>query len=383
MKTLLKFAVGTGLALGLTASFAPLAGAQVLGSHDQGGRDQRVVYVQTDNASGNQVVAYDRAQDGALTYAATYATDGFGGALNGAKVDFLASQGSLNYDAADGLLFAVNAASNSISVFSVHHGGLSLRQVIGSGGTFPNSITSSGNLVYVLNARSGGSVSGFRMFGDHLVAIPGSTRALGLTTPTDPTEFTHTPGQVAFTPDGSQLVVTTKATTSAIDVYSVRWDGRLSLEPTVNVEAGAVPFAVAFDGAGHLVVADAGPNAVSTYRLHPDGTATSLSSVDTGQQATCWIAQAQGYFFASNAGSANLSALVIGRHGALSLLGGTTATDPGTVDAAATPDGQYLYVQTGRNGIVDEFSVGSNGSLGPIGSVTVPGAVGGEGIVAI
>jgi len=39
-------------------------------------------------------------------------------------------------------------------------------------------------------------------------------------------------------------------------------------------------------------------------------------------------------------------------------------------------------VQTGGNGIVDEFAVGTGGSLAKIGSVTVPGAVGGEGIVA-
>jgi hypothetical protein len=39
-------------------------------------------------------------------------------------------------------------------------------------------------------------------------------------------------------------------------------------------------------------------------------------------------------------------------------------------------------VQTGGNGIVDEFSVAANGALTKIGAVTVPGAVGGEGIVA-
>jgi 6-phosphogluconolactonase (cycloisomerase 2 family) len=381
VKTLLKVAVGTGLALGLTASFAPIAGAQALGSHAPWGRNAHVVYVQTDNTSGNQVVAYDRAGDGSLTYAASYATDGLGGALNGAKVDFLASQGSLSYDADTGLLLAVNAGSNSISVFTVDHGGLTLRQVVGSGGTFPNSIATDGNLVYVLNARNGGSVSGFRVFGDHLFAIPGSARSLGLTTPTGTTEFTNTPGQVAFTPNGSQLVVTTKATTSAIDVFSVGWDGRLSASPTVNVEASAVPFSVAFDWAGRLVVADAGTNAVSTFWLHADGTLASISTVDTGQVATCWIAQAQGYFYASNAGGPNLSTVVDGHHGALSLLGSPTTTDPGTVDAAATPNGQFLYVQTGLHGIVDEFTVDANGALSGIGSVSVPGADGGEGIV--
>ena len=33
-------------------------------------------------------------------------------------------------------------------------------------------------------------------------------------------------------------------------------------------------------------------------------------------------------------------------------------------------------------GVVDEFSVGSGGKLSPIGKVTVPGAIGGEGIVS-
>ncbi len=39
-------------------------------------------------------------------------------------------------------------------------------------------------------------------------------------------------------------------------------------------------------------------------------------------------------------------------------------------------------MQTGGNGIVDEFAVGAAGSLTEFGAVTVPGAVGGEGIVA-
>jgi hypothetical protein len=67
--------------------------------------------------------------------------------------------------------------------------------------------------------------------------------------------------------------------------------------------------------------------------------------------------------------------------GALTLLG-STPTDPGTVDAASTVYGRYLYVQTGGNGIVDGFRVRADGSLVPVDSVIVPGAVGGEGIVA-
>jgi len=40
-------------------------------------------------------------------------------------------------------------------------------------------------------------------------------------------------------------------------------------------------------------------------------------------------------------------------------------------------------VQTGAAGIVDEFRINDDGSLVAIGSVTVPGSVGGEGIVAL
>lgn len=53
-----------------------------------------------------------------------------------------------------------------------------------------------------------------------------------------------------------------------------------------------------------------------------------------------------------------------------------------TVDAASTPYGEFLYVQAGGPGAVDEFAVGHGGSLTKIGSVTVAGAAGGEGIVA-
>jgi hypothetical protein len=69
-----------------------------------------------------------------------------------------------------------------------------------------------------------------------------------------------------------------------------------------------------------------------------------------------------------------------GSRRALGLDPNETGTDPGTVDAASAAG--FLYVQTGGNGIVDEFAIGTGGSLTKIGSVTVPGAAGGEGIVA-
>jgi hypothetical protein len=68
-------------------------------------------------------------------------------------------------------------------------------------------------------------------------------------------------------------------------------------------------------------------------------------------------------------------------NGALALVG-QTSTDAGTVDAAASSDGQFLYVQTGAAGIIDEYRTNSNGSLARIGAITVPHAAGAEGIAA-
>jgi DNA-binding beta-propeller fold protein YncE len=323
-------------------------------------------------------VAYTRASNGTLTQAGTYDTGGVGGILTGSAVDHLASQGSLTYDQGNSALYAVNAGSNTVSVFSVAGDHLSLRQVVGSGGTFPVSVAVHGHLVYVLNAENGGSVQGFYAGHGQLFPLPGSTRPLGLN-PTATPQFTNTPGQVAFSPDGSKLIVTTKANGSDIDVFGVGFFGYLSSAPVVNSEPGTVPFGVTFDHQGRLVVSEAETDAVATFDLNWNGTLTSIDQVATGQAATCWIASAQGYLFASNAGSANESGFSEAPNGQLALLGQTT-TDPGTVDAAASPDGQFLYVQTGGSGIVDEFAVHSTGTLSQIGSVSVAGAQGGEGI---
>ena len=335
----------------------------------------RAVFVQTDNPDGNTIIAYDRGRDGTLSKAGSYPTGGRGGILDGSVVDHLASQGSLAYDR--GTLFAVNAGSNTITAFSVHGDRLDRQQVISSGGNFPVSIAVRGNVVYVLNGLDGGSIQGYLRFGDRLVLIPSWHRSLGLD-PTATPQFTNTPGQVAFSPDGSRLIVTTKANGSSIDVFRITF-GRPS-RAVVTSLPGTVPFAVSFDPAGHLIVAEAA-NSVATFTLRRDDSLRQLDAVATGQQATCWITAIGDHVYASNAGSGTVSGYRVAPDGALHG-SGVTATDGGTVDAAATADGRYLYVQAGAAGIVDEFQVGGDGSLTRIGSVTVPGAVGGEGIVA-
>lgn len=175
-----------------------------------------------------------------------------------------------------------------------------------------------------------------------------------------------------------QLVVTTKANGNAIKVFPVSLLG-LGRAVTTS-DAGNVPFAVTFDSAGRLLVAEAGPNAIATFTVGHNGSLHLSSRTATGQQATCWIARSGSSVYASNAGSATVSQFR-SEQGVLTSAG-TVGTDPGTVDASASSDGRFVYVQTGKTGTVDEFRVGSTGTLTSIGSVTVPGAAGGEGIVA-
>jgi hypothetical protein len=338
------------------------------------------VFALTDNTAGNAVIAYHRAADGTLTQAGSYSTDGLGGVLPTSVVDHTASQGALAYDRAHRLLFAVNPGSDTVAVFTVYGDWLSLSQVISSGGAFPVSVTVHGDHVYVLNALGGGSLYGYQIDGDQLAPLPGSFRALGLGT-TATSVFTATPGQVAFTPDGRALLVTTKASGNDVDVFAVGPDGGLSAAPVVNALPNDVPFAISYDRAGQVLIAEAGPSALATFSLSPSGVLSQLAVADTGQAATCWVVRAGQYFYTSNAGSASVSGYTVGPDGALTALG-NTPTDLGTVDAASAAHGRFLYVRTGAAGNVDEFAVGAGGALTPLGSVPVPGGAGGEGIAA-
>jgi 6-phosphogluconolactonase (cycloisomerase 2 family) len=220
--------------------------------------------------------------------------------------------------------------------------------VISSGGQFPVSIAVHGGQVYVLNALGGGSAAGFRQLGGR--------------------------------PGGSHLVVTTKAAANTVDVFQVTPFGP-SPGPAVTSLPGTVPFAITFDTSGHLALAEAGPSAAVTFTIAPDGQLTQLGSIATGQKATCWITTAPGgTLYTSNAASATESAVRTDPDGAVTVLGATPG-DAGTVDAAASSDGQYLYVQAGGPG-TDAYRINPDGSLTDTGAITVPGAASGEGIVA-
>lgn len=348
------------------------------------------VFVQTNDAAGNAIAAFHRRADGSLSFAATYPTEGKGGRESGATSDPLASQGSLVLDRADGLLFAVNAGSNTITVFDVHGARLRLRQVVASGGSFPVGFALRGSLLYVLNAGLAGTVSGFRIANGRVRPINGSTRSLGLSNASPPF-FLSSPAEAGFTPSGSQLVVATK-TNGTVDVFSVDQNGMLSGQPVKNAVSG-VPFAFRFDAAGDLVLVNAatttagapnpGTGSVATYAVNPDGTvATIHAPVANGQSASCWLATIGRFDYVANTGSGTISQYRVSNSGNVTLVNPTAASGiAGATDLAAA--GGFLYAQAGLASEVEVYAVGRGGALTLIQTRSVPDGASQEGIVAV
>ncbi|MEU1178391.1 beta-propeller fold lactonase family protein [Streptomyces sp. NPDC005820] len=333
------------------------------------------VFVQGNELEGNSIHVFRRGTDGKLTPAGRYRTGGKGGDQVDAPTDSLASQGSLVYDDRSGLLLAVNAGSGTVTSFQVRGQKLTHRRVVGSGGDFPSSITVSGRVAYVMNAGGAGSVQGFRITADGLRPLPGSRRSLGLDNEKVPL-FSSSPGQVAFTPDGRALVVTTKSA-NTIEVFPVGRDGRPAEKAVVSRSAGEVPFAITFDRSGRMLVAEAAKSTVSTYTVRSDGRLKLLQRpLANGQNTLCWLERAGAFFYGGNTGNSTVTGYRMDRHGRLALTHAQgIATPPsaqsqGVIDLAVTKDEKFLYVQNATSGTVDGFRIGGDGSLTKVTTAT-------------
>jgi 6-phosphogluconolactonase (cycloisomerase 2 family) len=337
-----------------------LAGATSAKDH---ATSRHALFVETDQGPNNSVLSYTRGTDGTISYVATYSTGGAGAAAAGSAADPLASQGGLALVDNGKELIATNPGSNSVSVFAVFGPYLHLVQQVPSGGSFPVSITSHNDLVAVLNSGGTGSVSEYRLQGARLVALNNETRSLDLTNTTPPF-FLAGAGQVGYSPNGAFLIATTKSSSNSYEVFSVGGDGTLSSAATVTGAANAVPFSFTFDAQGRVVATEASNSSVSTYSIGANGVLTLVGSVSDGQAALCWISTSQGYFFGSNAGSGDVSSFGETAGGVPTLLNAKAAiTHPGSTDSAVSPDGAFLYVESGGSGALDAFAINANGTL--------------------
>ena len=332
----------------------------------RGGSDVGAVFTLSNSAAGNAVIAFARGADGTLTPAGTFATQGNG---TGAG---LGSQGAVALGGDGQFLFAVNAASNTITSFAVDGTSLTRVSTVASGGTLPISLTTHGNLVYVLNAGGTENITGFSVDQNgRLTMLPGSSRPLSGTG--------VGPAEVGFDPSGSRLVVTEK-NTNRIDVFAVG-SGGLASAAVVNASAGQTPFGFAFNQHGVLIVSEAfgggiDASAVSSYTLSTNGTLAVVSaSVPTTETAACWIAVTNNgkFAYAANTGSASVTGYRVDQ-ASLTILnpdGKTGNTGNTPIDAAVSRNSQFLYTLTAGSHTISAFSVGQDdGSLGQVGEAS-------------
>ena len=343
------------------------------------------VFVMTNSAEQNQVLAFERAADGSLSYHAAYDTEGRGsGGIN----DPLQSQGSLTLSQDRSLLFAANAGSGTVAVFLLEQGRLEILDKVSSGGSEPAAIAEHEGLVYVLNKGGQGSVVGFHLnYGGQLTQIPNSTAFLS---------GTYTGGgSIAFSPNGKFLLVT-EIVSQKIDVFPVLANGTLG-PIVVNSNPGPGTFALSFDPNGDVLVSETGVggatngSATSSYTVLSDGKLSAVSqSIPTFGAANCWnvITPDGKRVYVSNAGSSTISGFAIGQGGVLTPIGATVVgvNPEGSVnlDIAMSADGKYLYTLNSGTGNVGIFAVQPDGTLTRLGEAgDFPVFTGFNGIAAL
>ena len=320
------------------------------------------VYTMSNAVDGNAVLTFFRLPDGRLFRAGATPTGGNGTGSG------LGNQGGLVLTRNERWLLAVNAGSDTVTVFEVGHLGLRRRDVQSSGGSQPISIATHRNLVYVLNALSD-SISGFRLTKHGtLHPIPGSIRSLSASG--------VGPAQISFTPDGDVLVVTEK-NTNRIVTFPVDRDG-VAGDIQVHPSSGETPFGFAFGKRDQLFVSEAfggapDASAVSSYRVDEEGGLETISaSVGTTETAACWVAVSPNGRFAyvTNTGSGSVSAYAIDFDGTIELVGdgrtGVTGDGSTPIDLAITDNGRFLYTLNSGTQTIGVFRIGNDGGLTPL-----------------
>ncbi len=352
------------------------------------------VYVETNAAPINEVVVFNRSANGTLTQRQRVPTGGTGGpspacaSPPGLGVCPIADgQGEVNLSPDGRIVFAVNAASNTISSFLETSIGLVLIDRQPSGGTYPVSLDSRGNTLYVLNQVTG-NIAGFHFaHNGQLTAIPGSVRSLVTPGPAGAA------AEVSFDRTGRYLAVTERAT-SLIDVFPLT-AGVAGTATGHPAPAGAsTPFGFAFDRFDHLVASDAlsqKTGAATTYMAPAAGLAA-IDTQSTNGGAPCWvvITPDSRFVYITNTTTKTIARYALGTGGTLTLLGltPTLGTPPGPIqfptDEALSRDGRYLYVLIpsvfgGPISRIDAYRVGRDGSLTLLQSTSAnmpPGASG-------
>ena len=328
------------------------------------------VYSESNEAGVNQIFVFQINNDGSLLLQGSTPSGGAGAGAG------LGSEGALVLSADHEWLFAVNAGDNSVSSFRVHDdGSLVLAHTENSGGKKPVSLSSFGNLLYVLNFDSD-NIHGFRVgAGGTLTDIEGSTRSLSGTGVVPP--------QISFTPNGRFLMVTEKAT-NKISSFKLGNDGSVAPD-VVTASTGQTPFGFNFGRDDYMIVSNAAGGAAvagsaTSYHIGGNGIPHEVNgAVPNDQAAPCWVATTKyGRFaFVSNTGSNSVSSYYVAPGGKLFLVNKAAgSTDNAPADIVVAANNYNVYELNVNSGTIGEFHRTFLGGLKSIGSVSgLPGPV--------
>ncbi|MFL6100336.1 MAG: lactonase family protein [Actinomycetales bacterium] len=318
------------------------------------------VFVQTNDVSANQVLAFRRREDGSLDELDAVATGGVG-----LGAPHLTSQGSVLVTGDGAHLLVANAGSDDIAVFALEEAGPRLIQTIDAGGR-PTSVTEHEGLVYVL-VTAEPAVVGFRLGTQGLEPIDESRRVLAVGAD---------PAQVGFSPDGATLLVTQRGTDSIV-TFAVDHAGHLATAQEIP-SSGPTPYGFTFAGPRTLVVTEAfgakvGAAAASSYQLGT-GLEPTSRSIGNGRSEICWaVSSLDGrYVFTTNFADGAVSRYQIAADGSLVLDDAVAATahdgQTGLRDEDLSSDGRFLYALDADSQHIFGWHVEADGKLVPVGS---------------
>jgi hypothetical protein len=293
------------------------------------------VYVSTNGANGNAIVAFARHENGALDKLGEFTTGGLG---IGGGGDPLQSQGSVVVSRNHQRLFVVNAGSNSISTFTIDNGAsLHLLGTVSSFGTGPISLAATDTRLFVLNQDN--SVASYSIAG---AGLPAPLGQLSLGAASDG------PSTINASGDGHNVFVTERAA-GAIAVVAVDEGGNITSAGR-RPSSGAGPFGFAVTSRNQLIVSEAGAGAISSYTFAGGVLSLVTGSLSTQQAAPCWLVLSndERFAFVANAGCGSIGGYAVSPDGVLTSLssdgrtGVTNGSGATPLDIQVTRDGKFL-----------------------------------------
>ncbi len=319
---------------------------------------QRTIYLLSNAAGTNSVLAYTRDSSGTLTFSSETPTGGSGSGDN------LPSSGnSIVLDTTTGLLYCVNAGSNSISLFLVaNDGSLTLLDTQNCRGVRPVSLAVNYNVVYVLNAGDADTtpnIAGFQVSEGALYFIESSDQELA--------SVDAVPSQIEFSPTGTVLAIsesgTNQLTSFVLDTNSAAYS-------PLSIASGVSPAGLDFTPGGVLVCAEQNPGvdgagSVSSFSLNAVGefSAITVSSASAQTSTSGVRVLASGLnALVSNSGSDTVSWCTVGSDGQVSVTGANFAAGGEPTELAVSESEEFLYVLNRASDSISAYQIDESGS---------------------